>query len=277
MIKTVLVTGSTGFVGRQVINNLLDKQVKIRAIVRKGKETFFNDKSSKIEFVITKDLFKESVEWWQEQCKNIDTIIHVAWYAEPGKYLNSPKNIDCLKGSLNLAKGAKQAGIRRFIGIGTCFEYDLVVRNLSINTPLKPTTPYAIAKTELYKSLSQSLPSQSIELCWCRLFYLYGEGEDERRLVPYLHKQLSNGLVAELTNGKQVRDFLDVSKVGQIIVNVAMGKQQGPINICSGVPITIRQLAEKIADNYGRRDLLKFGVRPNNIIDPAYVLGVPNF
>ena len=86
MIKTVLVTGSTGFVGRQVINNLLDKQVKIRAIVRKGKETFFNDKSSKIEFVITKDLFKESVEWWQEQCKNIDTIIHVAWYAEPGKY-----------------------------------------------------------------------------------------------------------------------------------------------------------------------------------------------
>ncbi|MBD1152957.1 NAD(P)-dependent oxidoreductase [Pelagibacterales bacterium SAG-MED22] len=277
MKKTVLVTGSTGFVGRQVISNLLDKKVQVRSIVRKGKESFFNDKNSKIQLVETKDLFEESTEWWKEQCKNIDTVIHIAWYAEPGKYLESAKNTDCLKGSLNLAKGAQQAGVRRFVGIGTCFEYELDVGDLSINTPLKPTTAYSIAKTELYKYLSQLLPSQSIEFCWCRLFYLYGDGEDERRLVPYLHKQLSNGLIAELSNGKQIRDFLDVSEAGRIIADVSMGGQQGPLNICSGIPISIRQLAEKIADKYGRRDLLKFGARAENIVDPQYVLGVPNF
>lgn len=276
MNKKILVTGSTGFVGRQVISNLLNKNFEVRVILRKGKENFLNHKNSKIELVTTEDLFKESTEWWLEKCKNIDTIIHVAWYTEPGKYLESSKNNECLKGSLNLAKGANQAGIRRFVGIGSCFEYDLAVGNLSINTPLKPTTPYALAKTELYKFLSQFLPSQSIEFCWCRLFYLYGEGEDERRLVPYLHKQLSNGKVAELTSGKQIRDFLDVSEVGKMIVDVAVGRQQGPLNICSGIPITIRQLAEQIADKYGRRDLLKFGARPDNIVDPACVLGVPN-
>ena len=142
MKKTVLVTGSTGFVGRQVISNLLDKKVQVRSIVRKGKESFFNDKNSKIQLVETKDLFEESTEWWKEQCKNIDTVIHIAWYAEPGKYLESAKNTDCLKGSLNLAKGAQQAGVRRFVGIGTCFEYELDVGDLSINTPLKPSTTF---------------------------------------------------------------------------------------------------------------------------------------
>ena len=274
MRKTVLLTGATGFVGRHVITNLLDKNIKVRAIVRKGKKSFFKDKNFKIELIETDDLFKESIDWWAEQCKGIDTIIHVAWYAEPGKYLKSEKNIDCLIGSLNLAKGAIRAGIRRFIGIGTCFEYDLNFGNLSINTPLKPTTPYAAAKAELYKLLSQLLSSQSIEFSWCRLFYLYGEGEDERRLVSYIHKQLSKCEKVELSSGKQIRDFLDVAEVGRIIVDVSMGSQHGPINICSGIPITVRQLAEKIADEYGRRDLLNFGARPDNLVDPPRIVGI---
>ena len=276
MNKKFLITGASGFVGSQVLSNLLNKKIEVRVIVRKGKEKFFKDKSSKVEVIKTDDLFKESADWWAEQCKGVDTVIHVAWYAETGKYLQSTKNIDCLIGSLNLVKGAIRAGIKRFIGIGTCFEYDLHVGDLSINTPLKPTTPYAVAKAGLYTLLSCLLPSQSIEFSWCRLFYLYGEGEDEKRLVPYLHKQLSNNEAVKLTSGKQIRDFLDVSDVGRMIVDAAIGKQQGPINICSGIPITVRQLAEKIADEYGRRDLLKFGVRPDNLIDPPRIVGLPN-
>lgn len=276
-MKNILLTGGTGFVGRHVFQNLLKNQINIRLIIRKDKEKFFEDQKSKIELILTDDLFRESPEWWSEQCKGIHTIIHLAWYAEPGKYLQSSKNVDCLIGSLNLAKGALKAGIKRFIGIGTCFEYDLNYKKLSVETPIKPTTPYAATKAGLYNALTHLFPPNSIELSWCRLFYLYGEGEDERRLVPYIHKQLSKGNKVELTSGKQVRDFLDVSNAGQIITQIALGNQLGPINICSGIPVTVKQFAEKIADKYGRRDLLNFGSRPNNLVDPPVVLGIPNY
>ena len=184
--------------------------------------------------------------------------------------------MDCLIGSLNLAKGAVIAGVKRYVGIGTCFEYDLSAGVLSTDTPLNPLTPYAGTKAALYMGLSQWLSEQSVEFAWCRLFYLYGEGEDERRLVPYLHKQLAKGEAVELTSGKQIRDFLDVSEAGRIIAEVALGEQPGPINVCSGVPITVRQLAEQIAATYGRRDLLEFGARPDNLVDPLCVLGIPN-
>ena len=49
-----------------------------------------------------------------------------------------------------------------------------------------------------------------------------------------------------------------------MIANEAMGARQGAVNICSGVPVTVREIAEKIADEYGRRDLLHFGARPDN-------------
>lgn len=275
-MKTILLTGANGFVGKQISKALNESKFRIVPVVRIGKESSFQNQPKVARIVCSPDIFQESTDWWAEQCKDIDVVIHAAWYAEPGKYLQSSKNMDCLIGSLNLAKGAAIAGVKRFVGIGTCFEYDLSAGVLSKDTPLNPLTPYASAKAALYMGLSQWLPEQSVDFAWCRLFYLFGEGEDERRLVPYLHKQLAKGEAVELTSGKQIRDFLDVSEAGRIIAKVAIGEQRGPINVCSGIPITVRQLAEKIADTYGRRDLLKFDARPDNLVDPSCVLGIPD-
>ena len=275
-MKTILLTGATGFVGKQIFEALSKSNVRIVPVVRTGKESSFQNYPNIDRIVCSPDIFQESADWWVKKCKDIDVVIHAAWYAEPGKYLQSSKNIDCLVGSFNLAKCAARADVKRFVGIGTCFEYDLSAGVLSTDTSLNPLTPYAGAKAALYMGLSQWLPEQSVEFAWCRLFYLYGEGEDERRLVPYIHKQLAKGEAAELTSGKQVRDFLDVSEAGRIIAELALREQHGPINVCSGVPVTVRQLAEKIADTYGRRDLLKFGARPDNLVDPPCVLGIPN-
>jgi nucleoside-diphosphate-sugar epimerase len=277
MSKKVLLTGATGFVGYQVFNNLKINNFKIRLVIRDGKTNFIRENKSETDIVVVDDLFIKSEDWWAEQCKDIDIVIHTAWYVEPGKYLDSTKNIDCLIGSLNLAKGAIKAGVKRLVGIGTCFEYDLNIGEISIDTPLKPTTLYSKSKAALFSILSELLIKKGMEFVWCRLFYLYGDGEDERRFVPYLHKQLSKNKIAQLTTGKQVRDFMNVSDVAKIILKISLDKNVGPINICSGIPITVKEFAEKIADKYGRRDLLKFGARPENIIDPNYVVGIPNY
>ena len=274
MTKRILLTGATGFVGRQVLGHLATHDVRLTIIVRDGKHAMFKDNPAVETVIATPDLFKETTEWWDNVLQGIDTVIHVAWYAEPGLYLQSLKNFDCLQGTLNMAKGVAQAGVRRFVGIGTCFEYDLSHGILSIETPLNPLTPYASAKAAVYMALSQWLPLHRIEFVWCRLFYLYGEGENVRRLVPYLRGMLAQGKPAELTSGNQIRDFIDVSEAGRLIAEVALGTAQKGINICSGIPITVKQLAEKIADEYGRRDLLMFGVRPDNLIDPRCVVGL---
>jgi nucleoside-diphosphate-sugar epimerase len=272
--RRILLTGATGFVGRQVLKSLIAENVRIRCIVREGKESEL-PVSKKLELpLVTKDLFEESEEWWRSALEGIHTIIHAAWYAEPGQYQLSPKNLGCLLGTLIMAKAVIASGCKRFVGIGTCFEYKQSSQKLSTDAPLGPSSPYAAAKAAAYLSLSQTLPSQGVEFAWCRLFYLYGEGEDPRRLVQSIRLSLSGGCEVALTAGNQVRDFLDVAEAGQRIAKIAISNMAGPINICSGMPVTVRELAESIADEYGRRDLLKFGARPENPVDPAFVVGV---
>lgn len=271
----ILVTGATGFVGRRVIQDLRQRGFPIRAIVRKGSgEELISGKD--YEVIYTRDIFIEQYAWWLDVLKGVSSIIHLAWYAEPGRYLESNLNVTCLKGTLRLAQAAIDVGVDRFVGVGSCFEYDLTQGDLSVTTPLKPTTLYGACKTASYHVLTPLFALSSIQLCWCRLFYLYGEGEDERRLVPYIRRQLESGQRVLLTKGNQIRDFLDVGVAARMIVDVTLSQKEGAFNICSGIPISVRELAEKIADEYGRRDLLSFGARPNNVIEPPRIVGIRN-
>lgn len=254
---------------------LANRNIPVRLVVRQNSDIQQLDDFFQPERVIqTADLFAEQPAWWQEACKDVDTVIHCAWYAEPGRYLQSTRNLDCLAGTLDFAKGAAEAGVRRFIGIGTCFEYDLTGGALSIETPLKPLSLYAAAKASSYLMLSQFFALQRTAFCWCRLFYLYGTGEDPRRFVPYLHSCLSAGKPAELTSGNQIRDYLEINTAASMIVEAALSRVEGAVNICSGIPVTIRHFAEQIADEYGLRDLLQFGARPDNVVDPPCVTGI---
>lgn len=272
----ILITGANGFVGRQIIRSLDSIGVDLIPVVRDGKSHEVSSFSNVKKIITSKDIFSEEEDWWKEQCKDVDVVIHAAWYVEAGKYQDSTKNIDCLIGSLKLAKGAAKAGVNRFLGLGTCAEYDHSKGKLTIETPLKPLTTYASTKASLFTILSEWLPRQSVNFCWIRLFYLYGEGENPTRLIPYVRSQVSQGKFVDLTSGEQIRDFMDVVEVGKQIAKISLSNQIGPINLCSGNPVTVRQLVEKIADEYGRKDLLRFGMRKDNSFDPPCVIGVPN-
>jgi len=273
----ILITGAGGFVGQQVLKSLLQTGNNISLVLRTGADlTHYKNEPNIKNIISTPNIFTENQQWWMDALQKIELVIHVAWYTEPGKYLQSEKNLECLKGTITLAQAAVATSVKRFIGIGTCFEYDLSKGYLSTKTPLLPCTPYAAAKASVYSTLSQWLPQVNVAFCWCRLFYLYGENEDRRRLVPYLRSKLAAGEIAELTSGEQIRDFLNVKQAGEMIAKTALSNTSGVVNICSGTPITVRQLAENIAVEYNRLDLLKFGSRPDNLFDPACVVGIKN-
>jgi nucleoside-diphosphate-sugar epimerase len=272
-MSIVLLTGATGFVGRQLLKILQERGYLIRLVIREGSQSRIDNIEGIESIISTQDLFSESSTWWEKSCKGVDIVIHSAWYTKSGQYLQSDKNIDCLIGTINLAKGAASSFVKKFVGIGTCFEYKMSQKPLTASSPLKPLSPYAAAKASSFIFLSEYFRSKNINFLWCRLFYLYGEKEDGLRLVPYIRHRIMNNEPVELTSGNQIRDFLDVSKAAEQIIDGLEANLIGCENICSGFGISIRELAERIADEYGRRDLLRFGARKDNLMDPPYVVG----
>jgi dTDP-6-deoxy-L-talose 4-dehydrogenase (NAD+) len=276
MKETILLTGASGFVGRQIARRLAARGHALVLPLRPGGHERSGLAPGAARMVETADLFAESEDWWRAALEGVGTVVHAAWYVEPGRYLDSPENTRCVEGSVRLASAARAAGIRRFVGVGTCFEYRLPGDRLTADAPVGPATLYAAAKLALYRMLARRFGEGGPELAWARLFYLHGEGEHPARLYPMLHRRLSAGEAVALSSGDKIRDFLDVSDAGAMIADLTGSRQTGVVNICSGRPVTIREIAEGIADLYGRRDLLQFGAGMAHPRDPETVVGVPN-
>jgi len=273
----VVVTGASGFVGTQIVKQLAGNGHTVLFISRPEAARLLAKSYPDATILESEDLFAQSADWWEDRCRGADAVIHAAWYVNPADYLNSEKNAACVAGSFRMAQGAARAGVQRFVGLGTCMEYTLPSDQLDISSPTVPSTVYGACKLALYEILNGFLESTEVRFSWCRLFYLFGEGENEKRLYPYLKQRLEAGEKAQLGAGTQLRDYMDVAVAGARIADVIDTGQVGAINICSGYPVSIRQFAESIADRYGRRDLLEFGTHQPHPRDPSAVVGVPNF
>lgn len=274
-MQKILVTGAPGFIGKYVIDELLKHNIEIFSVQRSTKSEEILNK--RVHVIETDDLFSESIEWWETKCKGMDIVLHLAWFTKSREYLDSYENIHCLTGSLNLARGAVLAGIKRFIGIGTCVEYDLTYQTLSVDTPLKPLSIYAASKVGLFLNLTQFFKTYSVDFTWCRIFYVYGDSDDKNRFIPFLKSKLDLNEEVNLPNGEQIRDFLNVTEVARIISEITLSTKTGPINVCSGIPKSIQQIAIQVADQYQKRDLIKFDKNIDKLDSHPFIVGVPNY
>ena len=202
-----------------------------------------------------------------------ETCIHAAWYAEPGKYLDSPQNLDSLRSSFDLIESLAKAGCKHVVGVGTCFEYAMQDTPLTEDSPTGPFTLYAAAKLAFYLVAAQRAAQLGMGLAWGRLFYLYGPYEDERRLVPAAIKALSSGREFPATTGEQVRDYLHVEDVAAGLCAMSHHRLGGVFNVSSCEPVTIAGLMRTLGELLGRPELIRLGALPPRDWDPAYVCG----
>lgn len=267
----IFVTGATGFIGSHLIRLLLREGREVHALVRE-KSDFWRIK----DIVPFLNLVKCDLQAFQEvdgylEKHRPDMCIHLAWYVEPGKYLTSYENIGMLEASQRLASRLASLGCKRFVGIGTCFEYDTSLGYLSEESPTNPCNLYAASKLALKNSLEQLNRMAGMEVAWIRLFYQYGPFEDGRRLIPSVICSLLRNEEVKITKGEQVRDFLHVEDVASAIWAVAESNLLGPINIGSAESVTVRDVVTRIGRMVERPELIMLGALPYGSFDPMFI------
>ncbi|MEM9827151.1 MAG: NAD(P)-dependent oxidoreductase [Planctomycetota bacterium] len=274
---TVLVTGATGFVGRHVVPHLL----------RDGQEVV----------VATRSPIDESGLAWVDQVRRVEldlgdadlemdlpaspeTVVHLAW-----GNLQNFRSIDHLDVELPRAKRflrrLADGGCKRIIVAGTCLEYGLQNGCLGVDASTKPVTAYGLAKVQLHEYLRMLQASrmretgQTFELTWARIFYLHGEGQSPRSLLPLLRSAIQRGdKTFPMSGGEQLRDFLPATEVGRMLADLAWNTTgAGTVNICKGTPISVRRLIEEHIASWDAKIDLQLGVYPYPDYEPLAFWG----
>jgi nucleoside-diphosphate-sugar epimerase len=269
----ISVSGAAGFIGTYLIEELLKREIKVVAVdfdISKARTRKWFDK---VDF-ISADLNQTISEETFQRIASSDKFIHLAWPGLPNykELFHYEKN---LMPQYFFIKKLVEYGARDITITGTCLEYGMQNGCLSADLQTDPQNPYSLAKDTLRKFLQELQKKETFKLKWLRLFYIYGKGQSESSILSQLERALNNGEeIFNMSGGEQLRDYLPVEEVANLIVNSAMDEEQnGVYNICSGKPITIRQLVEDYLLKKNKKIKLNLGYYPYPDYEPMSFWG----
>ncbi len=269
----IFMTGASGFIGAHVVRALLKRGHSVTALVIPDDPLWrLKEVVNKIAIVNGRLSDMEKIGHALRQFRP-EACVHLAWYAEPEKYLYSLENIGYLTDSLGLLQALINSDCRQVVMAGTCAEYDINFGYFHEDTPTGPTTLYAAAKLACCFIGEQIAELAKINFAWARIFYLYGPQEDDRRIVSAVIRSLQKNKPFPATYGEQVRDYVFVEDVADAFCLLVERAGNGVFNVSSGVPVTIRQLLESIGDMMGQTDKIRFNAIPCRAWEPPFICG----
>lgn len=249
----ILISGGSGFIGKNLLNHLIKKNMNIMII---GRNLDFISPSNVRK--ITFDLNNSDYDYQEIIKYNPDVFIHLAWEGIPNyseefskkNYLNTMRIIKVLVNSTNCSK---------IISTGSCWEYndgnikgrchEDIVSNLK--------KPFSIYKNKIFKEVSIIAQKKKIIFNWLRLFYVYGPGQRKESIIPMLIEALKNKKKINVNYPGNSNDYIHIDDVIKIISYfVSKNIISGIYNVGSGKGLEVKKLLEIIDYKINGKNIL---------------------
>lgn len=265
--RRVLVTGASGFIGRHTLGALLERGFEVHAVTSRGASP--HDAPAGVRWHGA-DLLDPAARGDLLAVVAPSHLLHLAWYAEHGRFWTSTENLRWAAATLELVRSFAEHGGERVVCAGSCAEYRWGESTLcsEATTPLEPATLYGHAKHATHAVLEAAAPQLGIELAWGRVFFLYGPDEAPGRLAASVARALVAGERAPTGDGTQIRDFLHVADVAGAFAALLDSDVTGAVNVGSGEARPLRDVIEAIGAAAGRPELLDIGALAARAGDP---------
>ncbi|HAC60498.1 MAG TPA: NAD(P)-dependent oxidoreductase [Rhodobiaceae bacterium] len=264
----ILLTGASGFVGRHALTSLSAAGAEVHAVSRQRQSP-----GPSVRWYLA-DLLKPGIPAAIVDEVRPDGVLHLAWTVEHGVFWTDPANLEWSAATISLAAASARAGVKRFVGVGTCYEYewpdDAPCDERA--TPLAAHTLYDTSKDACRRIMEARFAGTETSFAWARLFFLYGPAEGPNRLVSSIARNLAAGKSAACSRGRAVRDFMDVRDAGAALAAIALADVEGAINVGTGQGYPVSAVASSLGELAGRPDLVRIGDLPDRIGEPPFIV-----
>lgn len=220
----VLVTGANGFVGRHVVNYLLEQtNWKIVALWRKTERTTTTTNPRVTH--VTHDLTRRIPYVTAALIGHIDIVINLASTSDVPRFLNNVvgETLNNVKIMLNLLEWARTHHVDRFIQVSTNEVYGPAKSGVlhTEDSPLRPSTPYSGSKAAQEVIATSWAATYGIPVTIVNTMHIFGPGQPRARFVPtaircvlegksvpvYGHSSATSGWEPPVRNWLYVRDL----------------------------------------------------------------------
>lgn len=267
--KKILVTGGAGFIGSNLIPQLLEKGYSVIVMdnLSSGKienlQVIINDPhfSFKRDDIRDKNAVNEAL-------REVDAVVHLAALIDVSASVANPSGTHDVNvtGTLNVLQEAALNKVKRFVFASSTAVYgDTTVLPVKEDTVLKSISPYAASKVagEAYcYAFASCYGLSTIALRFFNVYGLRNENSPYSGVIPkFLRKAVQGEELVVEGDGEQTRDFIHVNDIVRAIILALESEvpKSEVFNVCTGVPTSINRLVETLRVVTGKELRVKHG------------------
>lgn len=260
---SILVTGSNGFIGRHLVDQLLADGREVTRLLRPDPHPDVVARHPCPYIAIPGGLNQIRAA----HLDSFSTVVHLAAVGVSPS-TSSQMSLESFNaaGTASLVTASLQTGVQHIVLAGTWAEYGNALDDTCPIPPwttVDPVTDYAVSKARgLYLAAKQTTESP-VGLSYLRIFNAFGSGQNPASLWPSLKRAATLGQDLALSAGSEIRDFIPVADV----VNQFLDCIRTPArprwvrvqNSGTGFGQTVREFAEGWWQTWGAKGSLRFG------------------
>jgi UDP-glucose 4-epimerase len=263
----IAVFGASGFVGRNLLDELADTDHRVRACDVVEPDVDHDDVRYHDVDVTDADRVAEAVD-------GVDAVAHLAAHPLPASTeeptLNAEVNV---VGSLNVFDAAREHGVDKvFFSSASSLVGEVTTVPVPEDHPARPQSPYGVAKHAVEEYLDVYHDLYDLDYLVFRFFNVYGpyQRPESGALVPVVLSRLAEGKGVFVTgDGQQTRDFVYVRDITRFIVKgLESDVANEVVNMGRGRETAVLDAIELMADVVGvDPDIDRRPERPDEIDD----------
>ena len=245
MGKAVLVTGAKGFVGGNILSRLQSAGWEAWGLSRQTPEGR----------ILSADLRNYSETLTALEAVDFDCVVHAAASVQRGAGSEEENQLNNSVSTENLVQAAREAGIPRFLFLSSVTVFGRAYELTELSAPTHPYDWYSRSKV----AGEQAVVNSGLESLVLRLPSVLGPNPQADNIVATMFRDLkAKGCVELFGDGSARRQFVDVEDLSALVEKLLAQAWPRPTSLVPVVgtePVTLRQLAEKVVQVYGRGEV----------------------
>lgn len=263
--KRIVITGATGFIGRNTAKRFLEQGADVFVLVRQQSRQ--KDLLPVHENLHVVDGALEDIMRAADAIGSADAFLHFAWGGVNREEIDSPivqkRNIDW---SLECVKAAGKLGCKVFMDAGSRVEYGIKDDGvMEEHMSCEPVNEYGKAKLEFYRQAKPLCKDYNMTYYHLRFFSVYGTGDHPWSIISTLVRDLPQGKTVSLSACMHRWNFMDIEDASRAIAELyrySDSVEQGHseiVNIASEDTRRLREFVEEIHSLTEKKGQLEYG------------------